>query len=175
MHTRTIKEDEPFSTLVTMSMFPAESRLENEPCTVASSSSNGLQVPSSGKFSFDNLVWTHKGKSLVAFIPKNRLKDYISGEGDRCSCSFATTNVVDKTKRSPKKSELVAYKATFNCSYGPQDDRKKHCIAHASSQATKRRSKQAFGEGVKVGCKAHFRATIYYKHLDIVELINPIL
>ena len=94
------------------------STLEREPCMVASSSQgNRVQVPALGKFSYSDLCWSNHKNVEIAFIPSNRLNDYIAGEENRCSCTFTNSNVVNYL-RSPSRNRTVAFKASYNCCYG---------------------------------------------------------
>jgi hypothetical protein len=129
-----------------------------------------VQVPGSPTFSYTDLSWSQQKNAEVAYIPRDRLDDFGLGEEERCCCSFTTSNVVNYLE-SPPQNRKVAFKATFNCCYGPTDDRTKFSVTNlAASQPGKRRNKQEMGEGLKIGCKAHFRATVYFQHTDIVEI-----
>jgi hypothetical protein len=156
---------------MSMTQMTSYSTLERETCTVAScSQGNGVQLPALGKFSYSDLFWTNNKNVEIAIIPSERLNDFIAGEEDRCSCTFTTSNVVNYLE-SPSRNRTVAFKATYNCCYGPNDDREKFSITNpAATQAGKRRKKLEMGEGLKVGCQARFRATIYFANKNVVEL-----
>jgi hypothetical protein len=131
-------------------------------------SKDELQIPPKGPFTYSDLVWSSKPgtQAHLAYIPKNRVTDYIQGEQDRCSCSFTTSHVVNNETPKVNRKNALLYAVDFNCCYGPKDDRSKADI----TIRRKRRSKIAMGEGIKVGCQARFRAAVYALKPDVVEL-----
>lgn len=135
-----------------------------------------VQHPKAGTFNYNDLIWSkHPGcTGYVAFIPPFRLEDYLRGEGERSHCSWTTSKVLQPNRdariRKTRCNTLI-FTSTYNCSYGPTDDRGKACLKNPAEKGpSQRRSKVAMGEGVKVGCKAHFRAAIYARNPDIMML-----
>ena len=129
------------------------------------------QFPPSGLVTYKDLMWvSHKSRNgSFARIPENRLKDFIDGEGQRCSTNFAI-NTSETNKPLPKKVSARSLKARYLycCTYGPEGA-DAHEEAKPSTAQSKRRKKKDHAEG-KCGCKARFYVRSYWKIPDSVEI-----
>lgn len=139
--------------------------------TASCASVASLQVPPPGPFDFNSLQWYKKGKYLTCKVPKDRLSDYVAGEIERCHCTFYTTRV-PKKKLVPtsKRRDALLSTEVFNCCFGPQTDKGFKLDHPDRKEPGKRRSKKNMGEGIKIGCQAHFRAATYAAEEDVVVL-----
>jgi hypothetical protein len=133
-------------------------------------SSDSVQVPPSGPFDFTSLVWVQKEKHVTAKIPKDRLNDYTEGEGHRCNCSFTISRVVNRDKATSQRKDALLFSKVLSCCFGPKDERKFILTNPAEQQPGTRRSKKNMGEGIKVGCQAHFKAAIYAQDPEVIVL-----
>jgi hypothetical protein len=131
-----------------------------------------VQDPPVGKFTFDNLLFTKKPRSTgkVAYIPRDRFEDLKTGQGEKESCQWARqrSEFFKESENVKINNYTILESVTLHCCHGPQDLSGAAEIRQLGPD--ERRRKIAAGESIKVGCTAHFRATIYYKEPSVVEI-----
>ncbi len=131
-----------------------------------------VQDPPVKNLAYDNLVFVKKprSKGKVAYIPAHRLGDLETGQGERDCCQWARqrSEFLDQSQEIKVTNYTILETVTLHCCHGPAD----HSGAAEIKQLgpEERRSKIAAGESIKVGCKARFKATIYYKEPSVVEI-----
>ncbi|KAL3698676.1 hypothetical protein R1sor_012752 [Riccia sorocarpa] len=135
--------------------------------------SNLVQLPPEGRlFTSDDLVWYScrkagrtGGDREEAWIPAERLKDFIKGESTRAQfqCSF-------NVRKTEKRKKSGMHIKTYWCCYGPLDEREATMHNWAELQlAAKEAGKKGRGRGSKPaaltvevglsmrrGCRCHF-------------------
>lgn len=77
------------------------------------------------------------------------------------------TDVRGKALTTKVSDRIALYSARYQCCHGPTDIRTR---LPPVGQQKRRKSKAALGTGTKIGCQARFRATIYLKEPEVVEL-----
>jgi hypothetical protein len=133
-----------------------------------------VQDPPFENISFEHLTWTQKPGStgLFGYLPVHRLEDFRRGWGQECNSHFFIyrSKHWDRRKNRPTKisSRTVFSETTLWFQYGPTNNGGAAKVQQL--QAGQRRSSIAAGESVKVGCRAHFTAKVYYNEQSVVEI-----
>ena len=133
-----------------------------------------VQDPPFEDISFEHLIWTSKPncKGLVAYLFLRKLENFCRGWGKTCNCHFRKTSSFDinTSKKKPKKisPRTVFSETTFWCQYGPENHRGKAKVQKL--EEGQRRRLTEHDESIKVGCRAHFSAKVYYNEQDVVEI-----
>jgi hypothetical protein len=138
-----------------------------------------VQQPPVGVFDHGSVEWTpttSRGKPVkVAFIPTNRLPDFIRGEGLAGCTQFYKSRLA---KAVPSQRAATALKlgdrTSYNCGYGPQDFR--HRLPPPSTQrpasgiGSRPNTKTSRGASQRRGCQANFMAAPLYNNSSITKL-----
>ena len=133
-----------------------------------------VQTPPFEIIFFHHLSWTTKkgSKGLVAYLPVELLEKIRIGLGQTCNCQFIIHRTRDFNTRKDKPQKIsdrtVFSEITFWCQFGPEDHRGSAKVRKL--EANQRRGKLDAGESIKVGCRAHFSAKVYYNEQNVVEI-----
>jgi hypothetical protein len=133
-----------------------------------------VQDPPFENRTFEHLTWTQKPNStgLVAYLPVHKLQAFCRGWGQTCNCHFriCRSSHWDTKKVRPTRisCRTIYSEYTYWCQYGPENNRGAAKVQQL--QPGQRRSLIAAGESIKLGCRAHFIAKVYYNEQSVVEI-----
>lgn len=86
-----------------------------------------------GPLCCDDLDWKPSSRknssAVVAYIPTDRLNDFLTGEGRAGRCSFWADGQHDRSSQGPPaivKVNSIKFTADYHCCFGPEDLRQGH-------------------------------------------------
>jgi hypothetical protein len=125
------------------------------------------QQPGPGLLNAEDLEWSKimdRGNTyMVAAIPKDRLEDFVAGEGER-GCT-----IINVAHKSDNRSVGLVTDLVCECKYGcHKGTTRKRKAETPLTEAQGRRSKIMMHDSIKKGCKYQFTAKEYQKHEGVL-------